>query len=881
MFSDNALMSPDFDEGEYLRYALHTSNFEVEQSRLTACSATVQESMYEILNENAENILKQVAAACRARREVAAIRQAASSLVQSTNRLRHTIQEPYHQINANIMRLRNTSAALCMLRNILKFVTLTTRLAGQLDTDVARAARTLQEIRELLTVADINDVDLVKSRLISVENAKATIQSRAQEILKQGKALDGLDVGVALQCLFALGTLPGAIIALMNEQRHEVETLLAEELSIRKMVEEISTANSNSASGGRGSAGVNDIGSHTSKVLFGHVQSALSSTARCTRVVVAVWRVLVKKTDHVSQTPYLSDVADPTYLLSNYWAFITDKLVESLQEIQKQEVFFAAMASGVLLYRSLLFTFLDGVKELLEIIGRLTEADALAIRRASRSSHPSGGRNAAEVVEELRSSWLMRVTQVVNERFSLQIVDRHMGRMHGIIERLQSIFPILSSRLASGKSADSQQSHTAMISQTLEVQSYTKLALQDIMEYRSDCYTLSVVLGSIVHCIKTLMQHITESINKRPLPPLPSVAAEVTAIQLLHICVSNACSLLCVDLALLLAYLPEEDFMYGDATSSLCSQLAESDMKKEENVRNRAVHCPNMLVLESRTQLREITAKLSEICEKVVYPFFRSASVLLLDSVSMCVYGSQGQEATGVAQLESQMRHFMRYFYSLFEPKTPALDDCMRMLMDNLMTRLLVAVSLLTPFNRATQQHIVTCLQKVPSVIILFAPSTHGAASRSTMLLKGQLRQLMVWYSLTGEIVERSPKEAYAVLATLPLVVSRLLLLQRIPQSSVLATKPCSVLGDTFELSVESVEAGVLEQLHISSALKTRSMDVCNSVSCSPSRVGELLATVEKRFDEACRTLCNDAAQDPVVQWVKDVWLLLNNPPAS
>ncbi|RNF27132.1 putative conserved oligomeric Golgi complex subunit 5-like [Trypanosoma conorhini] len=872
MFADSTLMSPDFDEEAYLRYALHASNCQAEQARLASCAKAVREEVHKILSENAEDMLQQVTAACRAQRDVVAVRQATASLVSSTSRLRHTVQEPYRVINANITKLQNTSLALTTLRSVLKFVGLTTRLKSQLPQDLARASRTLREVEELLQISDLKGIEVVDARMDAVERAAVTIRTKAQEMLRRGDAQDASGVAISLQCLFTLGSLPRVLGTLMTEQKREVIRTLMRELDLQSMIDE--------ASHGTGTT-ANDANLRTREVLFTHIKSALASVSQHTQVVVAVWRVLVKRADPTTHTPYLSAVENPTLMLGDYWQVVMEKLRERLQAVQKRPSFLAALAADVMHYQSLLNGFLGGMDGLLQILDRLVEHDAVAAKQTTAGSSPFAKKlpststsATAAASEGLKRVWLSQVTQEVDERFAAQVLDRHRERLHHILSRLQSILPTAGGRTTVSVVVDLQRPEVPAAARALDTRAYTILATQDVAMYRQNPHTLSIVLDCILQCLTAFMQPVTGATGKWPLPPLPAVSGEATVSQLLHICVSNACTLLCNDLTALLASLPECELFAAGAIMN--GRWAPTGLGGEElEERQTAASSEQESVLDKYHQLRGFAKEFTSMSEQVVQPFFRSAAVLLLDSVLMCVDGTAEQAAAGVGQLHSQMRHFMSHFYYLFEPQTPTLDEQSRRLTNRLLARLIVAVALVYPFTTSTQQHLVNCLQQITRVVLSFGPAfTHGTVARSTMALKGQLHQLAVWYSLPEEVGERPVGEWYNILQTLPPIVTRLLLLQRVLRSSSKVKKPYTSMGLTSGGFMELLESIVLEQLHTND-VPPRALADASGGSPELTRLGEVLGAVERCFHETAAASREDAVRGPTTQWMENLWALL------
>nr|CCC96165.1 unnamed protein product [Trypanosoma congolense IL3000] len=868
MFTDNMLMTPDFDEEGYLRYALHASNCKAEQSRLAACSAAVRENVHNILSENVEDMLQQLSAASQAQRGVAAARQAAATLMHSTSRLRHTIQEPYRLISANVTKLRNANAAINTLQCVMKFVGLTTRLRSLLPDDIAHAARTLREVEDLLQTSDIKGIDVVRRRIDIVEKAAAVVRAKAHDLLRHASAQNVSDVATALQCFLAMGSTSRVLGGFMTEQKREVMKSLMRELEVQVILDEVSRECSRVSD-------TSEVTERTREIILSHLQTALKCTAKYTNVVVVVWQVVARRTDPITQTPYLSAVENPTSFLGDYWHFITDKLLERLQALHKQPNLFAAMATDALRYRLLFTSFLADVRELLELIEQLTELDTLCARQGNLVG---GGANHCGV-EQLRRMWLLQMTNEVSERFAGQIMDRHRERMHDIISKLHSIVPSAGNRPLPNLSVDLQRPQIPAAVHVLDVRGYVTLAMRDVVEYQKDPQTLSAVLNCILQCVRLFLLAVPEATRRCALPPLPSVAAEVTAAQMLHICICNACAILSMDLTVLLASLPNDD---SNDRTNLTEELVDARRLSNaagEVARGTTAEEPTLsargIVVDKHRELLDIAVKLKNISEETVKPFFKSASVLLLDSISMCIDGLYGQEAAGVSQLQSQMRHFMSHFYYLFNPQTPTLDDSVRQLTDSLIARLLVAASLVHPFTKDLQQHLIICLHQIPRVVLSFGPNTHGTVGRSTIVLKGQVHQLLTWYKLSSESLESPVEGVCATLATLPPVIARLLLLQRVACSSSTVWSPPAVLGMQTGAFIEIVESTVLEGLRADlSPVDEPVRRVADSAPMA-ARIAEIMGVIEKCFHEATEFPDQDATRASTVSCMKCLWTQL------
>ncbi|KAG5470733.1 hypothetical protein LSCM1_01981 [Leishmania martiniquensis] len=424
MFSNEQLISPDFDEVAYLRYALRASSYSAEHARLEGCIAEVRKDIQATLAEHADSLIDQARCTFNTKREVAAMRQSTDSLQKASGRLRMMIEEPYMQLQSRVRELEATQEAMQLLQATLRFLSLTARLQEQLATisavDIVRASYTLKELEEVLQDGAIRSLQVVEAQLPAVERHATTIRSKAHELLAMTELTappngdDGAgtvetittaaastsrvatQVSTGLQCAYVLRMLSRTVQSLMTERRREVLRTIMRELDTQAIEEHISSecdhVSRSTASGHSAAVSEQAVTAH---VLLQHIQKTFFVAVQHTRCVILLWRLLLQRRDTRTQEPYLLSIDSPVQLLVEYWSIVTDKLRERLNSLQKRHTIRFALASAYPRYHHLVASFLSRTDVAALPEGPLSASAPGGAAAASGGSTEAGGAGTA------------------------------------------------------------------------------------------------------------------------------------------------------------------------------------------------------------------------------------------------------------------------------------------------------------------------------------------------------------------------------------------------------------------------------------------------------------------------------------------------------
>ncbi|CBZ29719.1 conserved hypothetical protein [Leishmania mexicana MHOM/GT/2001/U1103] len=382
MFSNEQLISPDFDEVAYLRYALRAANHSAEHERLESCIAEVKRDIQSMLAEHADSLIDQARCTYKTQREVTAVRQSTDSLQKASGRLRIMIEEPYMQLQSRVKELEATQEVMQLLQSTLRFLSLTARLQEQLTTtssvDIVRSSYTLKELEEVLQDGSVRSLQVVEAQLPAVERHATTIRSKAHELLAMteltappsgnGGAGDAaastsrlaIQVSTGLQCAYVLRMLSRTVQSFMTERRREVLRTIMRELDAQAIEDHISSEydrlSRSSLSGHSGAVSEQAVTAH---VVLQHIQKTLFIAVQHTRCVILLWRLLLQRRDTQTQELYLFSIDSPVQLLVEYWSTITEKLRERLNSLQKRHTIRLALGSAYPRYHHLVASFLS------------------------------------------------------------------------------------------------------------------------------------------------------------------------------------------------------------------------------------------------------------------------------------------------------------------------------------------------------------------------------------------------------------------------------------------------------------------------------------------------------------------------------------------
>jgi hypothetical protein len=503
MISDAVLQNADFDEADYLKRALQLPSVEGEQARLSRCIEHIQNQIRVSIAENTEPLLQQVDSAIESERSVGLIRGSISSLSSSSQRLRHTIEEPFFQISAKLCEVRHAQEALECLRNVQRLLTIVPKLPELLTSDVARAARSLRDVEELLASGggQLHGIHVVDRQLDAVTRCSASIRSKAHELLKSSLiAHNQTELAVAIQCFFSLGTLARVASNVAAEHKREAVKVLVRELDPQAI--------SNAATDGK----------QLCDLTFAKLEAVLSDIVHRNSAVLLLWKVMTKRKDPTTQEFFASAFEDGAqHLLTDYWNAVASQLAEKIAKLAKRANIRAMIVAQYQRWFVTLRTFCKSCEELFGVLGK------------------------PELVETLLTDF----TKDVEEEFATLSLERLRDKVQHIVARIATSTPSGGAEnIVLDIQVDLGRPVLPSIVTSIDVKSVMKLISQDMTSHRQDQHTLTIVMRNAVVCLQQLKQKMSDAVQKLPLPPLPSVTGPPTATQVLHISMANACATL-------------------------------------------------------------------------------------------------------------------------------------------------------------------------------------------------------------------------------------------------------------------------------------------------------------------------------------------------
>lgn len=708
---------------------------------------------------------------------------------------------------------------------------------SQLPAIEKHAATVRSKIHGLLSMTEFG-ADLQPSGASGGGTGTGTSGTAMLASAQQAKLI--MEVGTGLQCAYVLGTLSRTVQSFMVERRREVLRTVMRELDPVLVEERIVAEQSRFGKTSTGSSASYAASEQavTERVVLEHIQRALFVSVHHTQAIILLWRILLQRRDALTQALYLEAVESPVQMLVDYWVIVTDKLKERLLGLQKRHAIRLALSSGYPRYYGMIASFLSrgeammssgeampggddsgtaasgvnltlvhisqcGMGDYLHLVD-FAEMAVLTSLSSSPSSHanaPKAGKSAVEEarkasaakMEGLRTTWLSLVSEDLRDSFSTQVMDRYRQHISNVIAKLSSITPESPASANWPASVQPVKTHAMLrpaipaAAKALDVQSYTRLFLQEVQASRPSLHTMSILVRSVLAATRQLYTKFKEVVSRYPLPPLPSVTAAPTQVQLLHINVANGCTSLSCDLNSVLAMVPHvaaskgmsisgpsHDHLYGAILDELCSH---------------------------RQALQLLIDDLHQLAGRSTKPFVDAALATLLPTLTSTIESvlrsevaavssqrgmaamSGGDSRTSLIQLQSQLRNFMERYFFLVDARTFGWTDAAQHLADAVLVRLIIQVTLGAPSAacevRAMGVAYGRSLGMITPLLLDGIQLLHsvGAAGRTTSVWRGTLQQLQQFYDVCDSTA------ASAVLAQrlgppMPVLIGRLLILQ-------------------------------------------------------------------------------------------------------
>ncbi|KPI84664.1 hypothetical protein ABL78_6280 [Leptomonas seymouri] len=585
-----------------------------------------------------------------------------------------------------------------------------------------------------------------------------------------------------------------------------------------------------------GSSGAVSEQAVTAHVVLEHIQKTLFFAVQHTQCVVLLWRLILQKRDAQTQAPYLASIESPVQLLVEYWTTITEKLRERLGSLQKRHAIRLALASAYPRFHYLVESFLSridaagvaetsmsgagcvggsggssnggnamsaaalvtsihvtqcGMGDFLDVIDLVDAAlrrggisdgteDFSTFTAPGKQLSPSIGSAVLPMdTPDLRQAWLAQVTDDVRDAFRTYVMDRHRELISGALTRLSSLLPASPAMygqpaaVAPVRMQGVRRPAIPPQANALDLAAYTRMIMQEVQAFRQDPHTLNVLLDCIVASLRQVRSRFSDVIKKFPLPPLPSITAPPTLLQVLHLCIANGCTTLAYDCASVLMCVPQTAAWTGSGGVGGSGAAAlESAGHGHSSHGN-----PYASVLEQlgsqRIELQQLIHAFHEMSERSTTPFADSALAVLLStltqatesvlrnelSMSAAAASSEkdratlmvtGDRRTALVQFQSQCRQFTDRFFFLVDARTSGwMEACQRMT-DTLLARLLARVVMMPPPPQlqgnvgAAGPAYASALQLIMPALLQFVQifQSAGAVGRTTSLLRGCVRQV-------------------------------------------------------------------------------------------------------------------------------------------
>lgn len=700
MFTDESLLSSDFDPASYLRHALQVSStsFEAEQLRLSRCLEKIETEIHATVQNHRAALIGSVQEVSAAQRTTTSVLGAVDQLESSVRRLRHSLHEPYLQMQQRVNELRNVHSCLSLVRNVQRYLNVANKLKEQAAAaatagtaapsltssgnssssssgagggDIVRAARLLREVEEVQASCDLTGIPIVDSIAPQVNQAAQAIRLRLADALRS--ALNNSSPGelsVSLQCATSTGTLSKTVQGLLAEVKRETSRALVRELD-----------NASTSFGA-------EMDAEFRNAIFAALDRALlpktqGSVALQLRSFGLLWTVLRRKRDPATDTQYwwLLPVADRRSF-ETLWTSVVNQIKERLSKLSRRGAVLVAVATDYGRLNVLLREFLNSVRETLCHV----HFDGDDVDDAQMTA----------VIDDLAE----KLSSDFEPRFKLSLQDRLKDKMSSMLSKLGTMRPggggasiaggagggvestpidikaeirfsqpsQSSSSLSGSTSAagaglnNAAAAAAAAATRTapalavhpaaapIDPRAFFKTVANEVTNARSDDGVLALVMRAVCDEIEIFTRRCNEVLKPLPVPDLPRVSAgHTTAGQLFHIQLANAASAFVLEMQALGTLFPVSSSSSSFSTSS-SSSLGGGGAGAQ------AQKSPAL----DRT-LAAFGAQVDALVrfqQQIILPYFNAGSIVLLQAVDSFVQdyyerGSSRPAAAGTSSSSS------------------------------------------------------------------------------------------------------------------------------------------------------------------------------------------------------------------------------------
>jgi hypothetical protein len=693
MFSDQQLLQPDFDETAYLRHTLQLPSFEAEQQRLARCIDAIDSELHAAIADNANDLVDNVAHLNAAGAVVDTVQTSVGNAQSSLTRLRHVIRDPYAQVEAGVAELRNSTAALNTLRAVYRFLSLVGKFK-ECANDVARSARLLREVEDILAEHDLSGIEPVDAAMPVVSKTSAAVRSKALEILRSAMSRRNLgDLGLAVQCFASLGTLGKVVAEAAAERKRDALTVIVKQVSVAVLQGDTDQA-------------------------LSKLDGALHIIADHSTSLAELWKAL-RRRDAGSQRPFIDSVAahtDPQALLQDYWKSVSEHLAEQLQRVTRKGALHAMMVAEYSRFHKILVGFATAQRDLFAaILGDSRDSPAVAVLARSKTDE-----------------WLKLSIGDIEEKFRQNFKDRLREKLTALTARVGAALPVGGADDPIDISADPKTGAavpSAAATFDGAARGLVKVIHHDLATNRQDAHTLDIALDVAGTVLNNAAAALRDGAAKLPVRELPSVAVTVTAGQLYHVSIANAAALLAVEMQSAVAMLPRIGGAAGAGAGSPMGSPAGSPT---------AAAGPSDGSSSGLGAVRTAIATLEKLSESIVRPFFDSAVVAIsrhiddlfpADGILTASTATSSNKAapgmTGInphlsargTQLHTRLWHFLTRFALLFDRQTPGLEKAQRSLADAVARQFLANTLTSAVQDSGARRTVVADLENVASVL--------------------------------------------------------------------------------------------------------------------------------------------------------------------
>lgn len=336
-FSNEDLLSPTFNEVEYLQSVLRSGAYQGSeelgrvQQRLEETKAHTQA----LIHENFDKCLRQSEAVAKAEVELGQARDSLTSLKNAQQRLSLLIDGPYQHLRSSLAELNTTNQAVEVLGRVKAFLMAVGRLTWTMDSISAapskeatpqpfavllQQARYIHEIDALLQTGDLNGIYIVEEHMETCKRAAATVLNRVYDLLSMrslaqmsepsailsaspalSSSVSG-EVALGLSCALYLGALPSAVVDCMNERKRNCLRVIHRELQLNVIEEAGHRLEADQRNRGVLEGAIPAFG----QALLQQLQKVCQELTLHSRCVVKLWEVLLTKKDVASGRPLIA-----------------------------------------------------------------------------------------------------------------------------------------------------------------------------------------------------------------------------------------------------------------------------------------------------------------------------------------------------------------------------------------------------------------------------------------------------------------------------------------------------------------------------------------------------------------------------------------------